>query len=85
MSKMLKRRTSVNHLYQMACLVVNPGNHSVYDAMIHDWNRTEIKKIIEDCGTKTCNFEEMKAGERKASSWQIVSPSFFITFAFLKG
>ena len=43
MSKMLKRRTSVNHLYQTACLVVNPENHSVYESMVQDWNRVEIK------------------------------------------
>ena len=33
MSKMLKRRTSVNHLYQAACLVVNPSHEAVYEQM----------------------------------------------------
>lgn len=34
MSKMLKRRTSVNHLYQAACLVVNPAMITTYEQMI---------------------------------------------------
>ena len=33
MSKMLKRRTSVNHLYQAATMVVNSSN-TLYDKMV---------------------------------------------------
>lgn len=33
MSKMLKRRTSVNHLYQAACLLMNSSSLSIYIQM----------------------------------------------------
>ena len=83
MSKLLKRRTSVNHLYQAACLVINPSNqaayeqmtevtllrnyvvllHSfVYDLSVQDWRNVDVQKIMEECGSKVCSTEEIKAG-----------------------
>ncbi len=34
LSKLLKRRTSVNHLYQAACLVLNPSVDTAYNVML---------------------------------------------------
>ena len=33
LSHCLKRRTSVNHLYQAASLVISPSNHSTYECL----------------------------------------------------
>ena len=63
MSKMLKRRTSVNHLYQTACLVINPSNHSIYDTMVSDWSRLDVKRTLEEFGSKACSVDEIKTSK----------------------
>ena len=46
MSKMLKRRTSVNHLYQAATMVVNSSN-TLYDKMVEVRVRKYFSILLE--------------------------------------
>ncbi len=34
LARLLKRRTSVNHLFQAACLIINPGVQATYERML---------------------------------------------------
>ena len=47
MSKMLKRRTSVNHLYQAATMVVNSSN-TLYDKMVEASVNLKLHQIVSD-------------------------------------
>jgi len=51
LSKMLKRRSSVNHLYQAVCLVIEPNQEGqVYEKVIHEWRRLDVQRLLEEGG-----------------------------------
>lgn len=60
LSKCLKRRTSVNHLFQAACLVITPANHAIYEQLLTEWDPIDWKKIVDECGSKACKADEIK-------------------------
>ena len=43
-------------------MVVNSSN-TLYDKMVEDWNTVDLKKLVEDCGSKVCSQEEIKSSE----------------------
>lgn len=61
LSKMLKRRTSVNHLFQAACLLIHPETDQVYSQMFQVESTADLTNAFESV-TETANIHFLLIG-----------------------
>jgi len=58
LSKCLKRRTSVNHLYQASNLILSPSNPDIHQCMLEEWKAINVCRIIGE--VKYCSTESLR-------------------------